>query len=129
MEWKWTYGESYPKSIRKQEVQPILKKTNNHENSTHETYGKEEESYGAYSASLYHDENTWDILNQGIYQENFRQTNRREDLDDKMANRDLIQQIGYNPFLNQTNYVDDISIHDQYLKPQNSSKEETRKEN
>lgn len=128
MEWKWTYGEPYPKSIRKQQIQPVVKNTNIHENTTNESYEKEEESYGAYSASLYHDENTWDILNQTIYQENFRQTNRREDLDDKMANRDLIQQIGYNPFLNQTNYADDISIHDQYLKPQNSSKEETLQE-
>ena len=128
MEWKWTYGEPYPKSIRKQQIQPVVKNTNIHENTTNESYEKEEESYGAYSASLYHDENTWDILNQSIYQENFRQTNRREDLDDKMANRELIQQIGYNPFLNQTNYADDISIHDQYLKPQNSSKEETLQE-
>jgi hypothetical protein len=128
MEWKWTYGEPYPKSIRKQQIQPVVKNTNIHENTTNESYEKEEESYGAYSASLYHDENTWDILNQTIYQENFRQTNRREDLDDKMANRELIQQIGYNPFLNQTNYADDISIHDQYLKPQNSSKEETLQE-
>jgi hypothetical protein len=128
MEWKWSYGDPYEKSIRKQEMQPVVKNTNIHENSTNETYRNEEESYGAYSASLYHDENTWDILNQTTYQENFRQTNRREDLDDKIANRDLIQQIGYNPFLNQTNYVDDISIHDQYLKPQNSSKEEMRKD-
>jgi hypothetical protein len=134
MEWKWSYGEPYPKSIRKQQIQPVVKNTNNHENNnttneiSYETYGKEEESYGAYSASLFHDENTWDILNQSIYQENFRQSNRREDLDDKMANRELIQQIGYNPFLNQTNYADDISIHDQYLKPQNSSKEETLQE-
>jgi hypothetical protein len=67
-------------------------------------------------------------LNQSIYQQNFRQSNRREDLDDKMANRELIQQIGYNPFLSQTNYVDDISIRDQYLKPQNSSKEEETKD-
>ena len=67
-------------------------------------------------------------MNQSIYQQNFRQSNRREDLDDKMANRELIQQIGYNPFLSQTNYVDDISIRDQYLKPQNSSKEEETKD-
>ena len=130
MEWKWTYGDPYPKSIRKQFIKESEsnKDRNLDDEIPLETYGKEEESYGAYSASLYHDENTWDILNQSIYQQNFRQSNRREDLDDKMANRELIQQIGYNPFLNQTNYVDDISIRDQYLKPQNSSKEEENKD-
>ena len=41
-----------------------------------------------------------------------------------MANRDLVQQIGNNPFLsNQTNYAEDITIRDQYLKPLNTSEE------
>ena len=64
------------------------------------------------------------ILNQSIYTQGFRHSNKREELHDKMANRDLIQQIGFNPFLsNQNNYAEDISIRDQFLKPLNTSEE------
>ena len=81
---------------------------------------KVEES--AYSTSLNHDENTWDILNQGLYN-GFTQSNKREALDDKIANRELVQQKGFNPFLNNTNYVEDISNSDTYLKPINTTTE------
>ena len=38
----------------------------------------------------------------------------------------MIHQIGFNPFLGQTNYVDDISIRDQYLKPINTTQGEMK---
>ena len=122
MEWKWTLGEPYERSARKRAVNKNVAREEE-ERFFSDNTNKEKEELAAYSSSLFHDENTWDILNQSIYQENFRQSNRREDLDDKIANRELVQQIGFNPFLNQTNYAEDVSIHDQYLKPQNSSKE------
>jgi hypothetical protein len=46
-----------------------------------------------------------------------------------MANREMIQQIGFNPFLGQTNYADDISIRDQYLKPINTTQGEMKDRN
>ena len=73
----------------------------------------------AYSTSLNHDENTWDILNQGF----LKQSNKREALDDKIANRELVHQKGFNPFLNDSNYVQDISNSDMYLKPVNTTQE------
>ena len=114
MEWKWTKGEPYERSRRpKQEhlEEEYLEKEKDSK------FSKEIEQ-SAYTTSLNHDENTWDILNQSIYTQGFRQSNKREELHDKIANRDLIQQIGNNPFLsNQTNYAQDITIRDQYLKP------------
>jgi hypothetical protein len=74
----------------------------------------------AYTSSLNHDENTWEILNQNIYNTGFKISNKREELDSKISERDMVQQIGVNPFLNQTNYADDISIRDQFLKPVNT---------
>ena len=127
MEWKWTLGEPYERSARKRVVNQNVEREGGEDHfinhNVRNNTNKENEELAAYSSSLFHDENTWDILNQSIYQENFRQSNRREDLDDKIANRELVQQIGFNPFLNQTNYAEDVSIHDQYMKPQNSSKE------
>ena len=33
----------------------------------------------------------------------------------------MIQQIGINPFLCENNYINDIAIRDQYLKPVNTT--------
>ena len=118
MEWKWSNGIPYKKSKR------VTKN-----DITEEEYVEEQDELfsrkveeSAYSTSLNHDENTWDILNQGLYN-GFTQSNKREALDDKIANRELVQQKGFNPFLNDSNYVQDISNSDMYLKPVNTTQE------
>ena len=121
MEWKWTKGEPYERSRR-----PIYTKAEEQQSNnisfTDENYIQEIEK-SAYSASLNHDENTWDILNQSIYNNGFRTSNKREDLDSKIADRHLVQQIGSNPFLSNTNYIDDMNIRDKFLKPMNTTSE------
>ena len=104
MEWKWTNGEPYERSRR------VFKNENNKD-----TFSKDIE-LSAYTSSLHHDENTWDILNQ-------ENSNKREDLDFKIADRGLVQQIGNNPFMDQNNYVEDISMSDKFLKPVNTSQD------
>jgi len=126
IEWKWTKGEPYERSRRpvKQEIQEnyIVEEQD-------EKFSKEIE-HSAYTTSLNHDENTWDILNQSLYNQGFRQSNKREALDDKIASREMVQQIGFNPFLtNQTNYVDDIAIRDQFLKPVNTTEDRVKMTN
>ena len=111
VEWKWTKGEPYERSRR------IFKQQ---EEKDSEKFNKEIEQ-SAYSSALNHDENTWDILNQTLSGNGFKVSNKREEIDTKMADRDMIQQIGNNPFLTETNYVNDISIRDQFLKPINTA--------
>ena len=111
MEWKWTKGEPYERSRRIFKEQP---------EKDSEKFNKEIEQ-SAYATSLHHDENTWDILNQTLSGNGFKVSNKREEIDTKMADRDMIQQIGNNPFLSETNYVNDISIRDQFLKPMNTA--------
>ena len=119
MEWKWTLGEPYERSRRRQ---PTVQEEESPEKLDHQFTKEIEQS--AYTTSLHHDENTWDILNQSLYDQGFRQSNKRELLDDKIANRDLVQQIGFNPFLtNQSNYGDDIAVREQYLKPISTTQE------
>jgi SOS response regulatory protein OraA/RecX len=77
----------------------------------------------AYSSSLNYDENTWDILNQEVAKGGFKSSNKREDLDVKIADRHLVQQRGFNPFLSEHDYADDVSVRDQYLKPQNTTQD------
>lgn len=110
MNWKWTNGEPYERSRRLKKLQEIENKE----------YIEQLET-SAYTSSLNHDENTWEILNQNIYNTGFKISNKREELDSKISERDMVQQIGVNPFLNQTNYADDISIRDQFLKPVNTT--------
>lgn len=114
MDWKWSNGQPYKKSKR-----PV-KNTIIEENieDPNEIFSKNIED-SAYSTSLNHDENTWDILNQGF----LKQSSKREALDNKIADRELVQQKGFNPFLNESNYVQDISNSDMYLKPMNTTLE------
>jgi len=112
---KWTDGQPYERSRR-------MKHQIEMEN---EQFSKDMES-SAYTSSLHHDENTWDILNQSLSGSGFKVSNKREDLGNKLASRDMVQQIGFNPFLGQTNYADDISIRDQFLKPMNTTQDDTK---
>ena len=119
VEWKWTKGEPYERSRR------IFKQQ---EEKDSDKFNKEIEQ-SAYSSALNHDENTWDILNQTSSGNGFKVSSKREEIDTKMADRDMIQQIGNNPFLIETNYVNDISIRDQFLKPINTAGDRVKNNN
>lgn len=112
---KWTDGQPYERSRRmKHQIQ-----------MEQEQFSKNIETT-AYTSSLNYDENTWEILNKTLSGSGFKVSNKREELGDKLANREMIQQIGFNPFLGQSNYVDDISIRDQFLKPVNTTQGEEK---
>ena len=112
MEWKWTKGEPYERSRRIFENEPT---------EIDETFSKEIET-SAYSSALNYDENTWDMLNPDL-------SNKREDLDFKIAERGPVQQIGNNPFLGQNNYVNDIVVSNNFLKPINTTQDRTKEDN
>jgi hypothetical protein len=122
MEWKWTKGEPYERSRRKYKSDENINKDGN--NEVNGDYIKQIED-SAYTSSLNYDENTWDILNQSIY-DGFKRESKREELDLKIADRELVQQIGFNPFLNNKNYLDDVQVRDQFLKPINTSQEKVK---
>jgi len=117
MEKKWTNGQPYERSRRQKHVQEIENKE----------FSKELEN-SAYTSSLHHDENTWDILNNNLGESTtlFKASNKREELDLKISDRGLTQQIGFNPFLGENSYVNDISIRDQFLKPINTTQDVTK---
>ena len=136
IEWKWTKGAPYAKSQRpvkntnnNNNISNIATNNNNNNNyseidsnyDNQNTVSEKEVEHSAYSISLNHDENTWDILNQGLYNNDFRQSSKREDLDSKISGRELVQQCGYNPFMENSNYANDISVSNQFLQPQNTT--------
>jgi len=104
IEWKWTKGENHDRSKR-------LFKT-----EINDAFNKEIEAT-AFEASLNHDENTWEILNNSLFDKNFVQVNKREDTDKKLSERQMICQVNMNPYLTNNSYVNDLCVHDQFLKP------------
>lgn len=111
---KWTDGKPYEKSrIMKDQIQMEQEKIT------------ADMEMSAYTSSLHHDENTWDILNKSLSCSGFKVSNKREELGNKLADREMVQQIGFNPFLSETNYVDDILVRDQFLKPINTTQDNT----
>lgn len=115
MNWKWTKGELYEKSKRLKYIQK----------SEDKEFSKNIET-SAYTSSLNHDENTWELLNQNIANPVLNTSNKREELDSKISSREMVQQIGFNPFLGETNYTKDITIRDKFLKPINTTQGSTK---
>ena len=71
-----------------------------------------------------HDEYTWDMLNQqGIQTQNegFRQVNKREDTDKKLSERQMFANVSMNPFLTNSDYVNDITVQNDFLQPQGTN--------
>jgi hypothetical protein len=121
MELKWSLGEPYERSRRRKHDNNNNNNNNNNKEEIEAAKIQKQQITDAYTSALNYDENTWDILNQSCANDNTNISNKREDLDMKIANRDLVKQTGNNPFLSSDNYADDISIRDKFLKPQNTS--------
>ena len=111
--WKWSKGEPYYKSIR---TKPEKKESN-------PSSLEYDSIQNAINQSLAEDS----FFNQEIENSMFSR-NQREDLDNKMADREMMSQRGVNPFL-QTSYVNDIVTRDIFLKPMNTTQGRTKNTN
>ena len=104
VEWKWSKGLNYDRTKR------INKE------SMDDNFNKIVEDT-AYTTSLNHDENTWEILNNNLFDKGFVQNSKREDTDKKLSERQMMCQVNMNPYLTNNTYVQDLSVHDQFMKP------------
>jgi len=107
--WKWSTGEPYYKSARPEKEH--LEKSSNYEydsqiNAINQSLADE---------SFFNQDLVLSDINHA-----FSSGTRREDIDTKMADREMLAQRGVNPFL-QTSYVNDIVTRDMYLKPINTT--------
>ena len=111
MEWKWTHGEKYEKSARR----PKILKTVAIEQT-------------AIQQSLLSEDDRW-IMNQDgnlvVFGEEEKPLNKREDTYNRMSEREMIGQIGMNPF-SQNNYINDVMVQENYLKPVSTSLEKEK---
>jgi hypothetical protein len=105
--WKWTLGEPYYKSARPEPTEKTVP-----------TYDIQE-----YDTQI-------SAINQSLSDDLGSYSNKREDLDSKIADRELVQQIGANPFLtSQSSYVNDIVVRDMFLKPINTTQGRVKNNN
>jgi hypothetical protein len=115
--WKWSIGEPYYKSERLQKNETL-----------------KEEEYDTRTNAINQSLSDDPFLNQDTAlnisdtmfsrNQNTNET-RREDLDSKISDREMIAQRGFNPFL-QTSYVNDVVVRDMFLKPVNTTFERTK---
>ena len=115
--WKWSTGEPYYKSARKikQDLQSTLE------------YDTQQNAINQSLADYNQDNDLINITNSMFSRNQNPSGTRREDIDYKMADREMITQRGVNPFL-QTSYVNDIVTRDMFLKPINTTQEKIKVE-
>lgn len=106
-EWKWSIGEPYERS-RRQVYNPEYTNESDIPQKNPIQLSLEDEADVSFFIPFYSKTNS-------------EGSNLREDLDSKIANRELIFQRGANPFLDQANYADDVTKSDMFLKPQNTT--------
>lgn len=96
--WKWSNGDTQCKSAR-------LKKYQNQ---------------SSYDSQI-------NAINQSLegYEEQEINESRREYIDEKLSDREMIAQRGGNPFF-QNSYVNDVVTRDMYLKPINTTQGRTK---
>jgi hypothetical protein len=143
--WKWSNGETYYKSPRKR----ITQKSGQGQRTVSD-FGYEEDeqtkqiSYdsaqNAIAQSLAFtgtgtDDSFASINNDNNYDNNYdndninNSQNKREHIDNKISDREMISQRGTNPFSNQTSYVNDVVTRDMFLKPINTTQGRTKNQN
>jgi hypothetical protein len=98
IEWKWTFGPSYQKSARFQKKQEE---------------SEEQSTNLAIQQSLLSENDIWSLEEQQVF---VKPLNKREDTYNRMATREMISQIGMNPFT-ENNYLSDVNVQNQFLKP------------
>lgn len=106
IEWKWTNGDIVERSSRLmrppyESIDPII--------------SKEIIDNNAFVQAL-----TCDEPESIHFAPLYRAENKREDMHNRMAEREMVAQVGRNPFLDVTkehNYVNDVIAQNQFLKP------------
>jgi hypothetical protein len=122
IEWKWTNGEKCEKSPR-QQMHREQRQSQTQINYEDEDPGKMAQL--ALQQSLLSENDVWSLEEQQIFVNPDKPMNKREDTYNKMAEREMVGQIGMNPFM-QRNYLEDVMVQENFLKPINASLEKEK---
>jgi hypothetical protein len=117
--WKWSTGETYYKSAKSE------KKVAKNEEQVYDSQTNAITQSLADESFFNQDSDLLNITNSMFSRNQSGSGTKREDLDTKIADREMIAQRGFNPFL-QTSYVNDIVTRDMFLKPINTTFEKSK---
>lgn len=119
--WKWSNGEAYYKSARPE------RNTSRLERNVGETldYDSQKNAIQQSLADFNCDNDLINITNSMFSRNQNQSGTKREDLDSKIAGREMLAQRGVNPFM-QTSYVNDVVARDMFLKPINTTFEKPK---
>jgi len=133
--WKWSIGdgENMERSLRKNAkvyLEFVNENTDNRERETQPVTDEHIESM-AYTQSMQCDSTNWSDTNDIMFLEHqfkLASNNKREESYNKMAEREMVSQIGLNPFLHQNvetqtqnTYIQDVINRDLFMKPVNTN--------
>jgi hypothetical protein len=121
--WKWSTGEAYYKSARpekQKEKENVEYEYDSQKNAINQSLADD--------SFFNQDSDLIDITNSMFSRNQNSSGTRRETLDTKMADRQMIAQRGVNPFL-QSSYVNDIVTRDMFLKPINTTQGRAKENN
>jgi len=117
IEWKWTNGEKYEKSPRQpRHVQQSQTKID------YDDEDPSKMSQLALQQALLSENDVWSLEEQQVFVNPDKPMNKREDTYNRMAEREMVGQIGMNPFM-QRNYLEDVIVQENFLKPVSTSLE------
>lgn len=130
--WKWSNGETYYQSARKYPVKETPTASLNYDtkvNAIEQSLAEDMPS----SMGFNEYNNEYMGINSSS-SNNFsdleiRPESKRESLDNKISDRELVSQRGTNPYSMQTSYVNDVVTRDMFLKPINTTQGRTKNQN
>jgi len=135
--WKWSNGETYYKSARKYPVKETPTASLNYDtkvNAIEQSLAEDMPSSMGFNEYNNEYNNEYMGINSSSSSNNFsdletRPESKRESLDNKISDRELVSQRGTNPYSMQTSYVNDVVTRDMFLKPINTTQGRTKNQN
>ena len=136
--WKWSNGETYYQSARKYPVKDTTTASLNYDtkvNAIEQSLAEDMPSSMGYNEYNNEYNNEYiGINNSSSSSNNFSDLeiipeSKRESLDNKISDRELVSQRGTNPYSMQTSYVNDVVTRDMFLKPINTTQGRTKNQN
>lgn len=125
--WKWSTGEAYYKSARPEKSETTQKQSIEYEYE-YDTQTNAINQSLADDSFFNQDSDLINITNSSFSRNQNSSGTRRESIDTKMADREMLAQRGVNPFL-QSSYVNDIVTRDMFLKPINTTQGRAKENN
>jgi hypothetical protein len=109
----WSNGDIVERSPRKRSGQKELEEQIQKELQQAQHFAKQQQQLAQHQ-SLLSEDDSWSIVDFS----NLRSSmNRREDTYNKISEREMVGQMGRNPFMAENNYLNDVMTQDNFLKP------------